>query len=429
MLPRRLGAYSPAWMDALCVSGELVWVGAGALGRTDGKVALYFREDAAALGPPPGARGRPEGDLHAAICERLRAGACFFTDLLAAEQTGGGGPAEQIAAAAPGEIQDALWDLAWAGMLTNDSFAVLRAGRPRPASLERHASRPRRSGGRFAARRTIGGASHPPGRWSLTEALFEGPFAADPAGRRRANAELLLERYGVLTRELVLSEGVEGGFAALYDQLSRLETVGAARRGYFVEGLGGAQFALPGAVERLRQARERPGATGRPGTPESLGTPARPGTPASHDTPARPDGPSTLVLAATDPAQPYGAALRWPAHARRSGRGGRGGGRGPVRVPGAYVVLVAGAPVLYLERGARGLLSLAGEPEQTPGVLAPVLAAALAALADAARQGLVGKLAIERVDGEPVLGSAIEGALIELGFSAGPRRLSLRAGS
>jgi ATP-dependent Lhr-like helicase len=399
VLPRRIGAYSPAWMDALCVSGELVWVGAGALGRSDGKVALYFREDAAALGPPPGRRQRPEGDLHAAICERLRAGACFFADLLAAESTGGGAAAQQIAAAAPGEIQDALWDLAWAGIVTNDSFAVLRAGRPRPASAqERHASHPRRSGGRFAARRGIGGAGHPPGRWSLTEALFEGPFAADPAGRRRANAELLLERYGVLTRELVLSEGVEGGFAALYDQLGRLETVGAARRGYFVEGLGGAQFALPGAVERLRAVRERP------------------------------EGRSALVLAATDPAQPYGAALRWPAPARRSGRGGRGGGRGPVRVPGAYVVLVDWAPVLYLERGARGLLRLAGEPEQAPGAATPVLAVALAALADAARQRLVGKLAIERVDGEPVLGSAIEGALIDVGFSAGPRRLSLRAG-
>jgi ATP-dependent Lhr-like helicase len=403
VLPRRLGAYSPAWIDALCLSGELVWVGAGALGRSDGKVALYFREDAPALGPPPGRQQRPEGDLHAAICARLRAGACFFSDLLAEHslvEAGG-------TAARPKEIQDALWDLVWAGVVTNDSFAVLRSGRPSPASIaQRHATRNRRSGGRFAARRGIGGASHPPGRWSLADALFEGPLAADRNGRRRANAELLLERYGVLTREQVLSEGIEGGFAALYEQLSALETVGAARRGYFVEGLGGAQFALPGAVERLREARLQ--------TPwGGAGTPS-----------PRPDGLSAIVLAATDPAQPYGAALRWPSYARRSGRGGRG----PVRVPGAYVVLVDWMPALYLERGGRGLLRLSPEREQPPGVLEPALAAALRALAQAARQGLLGKLAIERVDGEPVLGSAVQSLLIELGFSAGPRRLTLRAG-
>ncbi len=403
VLPRRLGAYSPAWIDALCMSGELVWVGAGALGRSDGRVALYFREDAQALGPPRGRVQRPEGSLHAAICERLRRGACFFADLLV-EPPGSGCEAE-IAAASPQEIQDALWDLAWAGVLTNDSFAVLRAGRPSPASPAVHRlGRGRRSGGRFSSRRGIGGASHPPGRWSLTDALFEGPLGVDPSGRRRANAELLLERYGVLTRELVLSEGVEGGFAALYDQLSRLETVGAARRGYFVEGLGGAQFALPGAVERLREVRI-----------EDAGAHAGQGGLPRH----------TLVLAATDPAQPYGAALRWPESARRAGRGGRG----PARVPGAYVVLVDWVPALYVERGGRGLLRLLGEPERAGGTVEPQIAAALAALADAARAGRAGKLAIERVDGEPVLGSALESVLTELGFSAGPRRLTLRVGS
>ena len=401
VLPRRLGAYSPAWIDTLCVSGELVWVGAGALGRTDGRVALYFREDAQALGPPPGRVQRPEGDLHAAICERLGRGACFFADLLVELP---GGAEAQIAAASPQEIQDALWDLAWAGVVSNDSFAVLRQGRPSPASAAvPHATRRARSGGRFASRRGVGGASHPPGRWSLTDALFEGPLAADPGGRRRANAELLLERYGVLTRELVLSEGVEGGFAALYDQLSRLETVGVARRGYFVEGLGGAQFALPGALERLREARIDD-------AHEHASTHTR-------------HGPFALVLAATDPAQPYGAALRWPESARRAGRG-----RGPARVPGAYVVLVDWVPALYVERGGRGLLRLLCEPEQANGTVEPQIAAALSALADAARAGRVGKLAIERVDGEPVLGSPLESVLTELGFSAGPRRLTLRVG-
>ena len=185
-------------------------------------------------------------------------GACFFTDLLVVLSSGDvGEPAR------PQEIQDALWDLAWAGVVTNDAFAVLRSPRLTPASQAiSHAARNRRSGGRFAARRGNAGAAHPPGRWSLTQALFAGPLSADPSTRRRADAELLLERYGVLSRELVLSEGVEGGFAALYDQLSRLETVGAVRRGYFVEGLGGAQFALPGAVERLREARPEYTCTG-----------------------------------------------------------------------------------------------------------------------------------------------------------------------
>jgi ATP-dependent helicase Lhr and Lhr-like helicase len=397
VLPRRLGAYSPAWMDALCSSGEIVWVGAGALGRSGGKVALYFREDAEALGPPPvptHTRSQAlETELHSAIFARLGGGACFFSDLLLA-----------LHSASPQEIQQALWDLVWAGAITNDSFAVLRAGRLTPASLaQRHDTRARRSGGRFASRRGVASASHPPGRWSLTQTLFDGPCAADPSARRRANAELLLERYGVLTREQVLSEGMDGGFAALYDQLSRLEAVGAVRRGYFVEGLGAAQFALPGAVERLRDMRldDAP-----PGRPQSGGQSALD---------------RVLVLAATDPAQPYGAALPWPRRARR------GGNRGPARVPGAYVVLVDWQPLLYMERGGRGLVRLISPAEGEQADMQQQVAIALAALAAAGRAGSVGKLAIERVDGEPVLGSPLESTLVELGFSAGPRRLTLHA--
>jgi ATP-dependent Lhr-like helicase len=418
VLPRRLGAYSPTWMDALCSSGELVWVGAGALGRSDGRVALYFREDVEALGPPPvPAHSRspvPETELHAAILARLAGGACFFSDLLSAlgsvsQPLGSVSPplgsvSPPLGSASPQEIQQALWDLVWAGTVTNDSFAVLRAGRPTPASpTPRHDARARRSGGRFASRRGAASASHPPGRWSLTQTLFDGPAAVDPSARRRANAELLLERYGVLTRELVLSEGIEGGFAALYDQLGRLEAVGAVRRGYFVEGLGAAQFALPGAVERLRDVRADDAPAGRPrhGERDGLGR--------------------VLVLAVTDPAQPYGAALPWPPEARRRGRG-------PARVPGAYVVLVDWQPLVYLERGGRGLVRLTGEAECEQVEVQEQMGRALAALAAAGRAGLVGKLAIERVDGEPVLGSALERMLVELGFSAGPRRLTLHAG-
>jgi ATP-dependent Lhr-like helicase len=373
VLPRRLGAYSSTWIDQLCASGELVWVGAGALGRRGGRVAVYFRDDAAAIGPPPGAgRGDRPGEAdHELVRGRLAAGPCFFSDLIAEIDA----PASALA--------EAVWDLVWAGEATNDAWAPLRAPRlsvtPRPS--------PRggggiRSGRRFASSARRGAGAQVQGRWSLTTAIFEP--APDPRARRRTQAELLLERYGILTRELVLAEGVSGGFAGLYDSLLALETIGVCRRGYFIEGLGGAQFALPGAVERLRSER-------------------------------RLDQAPPLVLAATDPAQPYGAALAWP---RRDEAGAEVGsaGRRPARVAGAHVVLVAAELALYVEQGGRGLQTFGDDPR--PG---------LAALADAVRAGRVGKLDLERIDGAPVLSSPLEPVLIELGFRAGPRRLTLTA--
>jgi ATP-dependent Lhr-like helicase len=190
----------------------------------------------------------------------------------------------------------------------------------------------------------------------------------------------MLERYGILTREQVLAEGVPGGFSAVYPELSQLETLGIARRGYFVEGLGGAQFALPGAVERLRALREDDGAP--------------------------------VVLAAVDPAQPYGAALRWPAR----------DGRTPTRVPGAYVVLTGGDPVLYVERGGRGLQTFVGADDAR---LAPALDALVAHVR--AGRSSIKRLALERVDGEAALTSPLGPALVELGFQEGPRRLTLSA--
>ncbi len=367
VLPRRVGAYSPAWMDQLCASGELVWVGAGALGRSAGRVALLFREDAGLLGPPP-AKGEPPAEpAHDVLRERLGRGAAFFTDLLA------------DAALAPEELQEALWDLVWAGEVTNDAFAPLRAPRLTLARAQRE--RARRSGGRRFASRRSGATAQVQGRWSLTAGLFRD--AADPGARRRAHAELLLERYGIVTREQVLAEGVPGGFSALYDSLSALETLGVARRGYFVEGLGGAQFALPGAVERLRAQRTD-------------------------------DGGEPIVLAATDPSQPYGAALPWPRRGEDDGR------KRPARAAGAAVVLLGGEPVLYVERGGRSLQTLAeaGDPRIVP---------ALGALAAHVQAGRLKKLALEKVDGEPVVGSALEPVLIEAGFRQGPRKLTLSA--
>jgi ATP-dependent Lhr-like helicase len=357
VLPRRLGAYSPAWLDELCTSGELVWVGAGALGRSDGRVALYFREDVRLAGPPP-ANAKleaPSGEVHEAIRERLAAGPSFWLDLLADLDH----PAE--------ELHNALWDLAWTGGVTNDAFSPLRAPRLRAVGS------PERQGRRFGRRRSVTGAAVQ-GRWSLTESLFAN--APGPGAKLRAQAELMLERYGIVTRETVLAEGIPGGFATLYSELGNLELLGTARRGYFVEGLGGAQFALPGAVERLRSLPEADG--------------------------------SYLLLAATDPANPYGASLPWPKLE---------GGRRPGRTPGAHLLLRDGEPVVFLERGGRGLLRLirieGGELE-----------AAMQALADAVAAGQLQKLAVEKLDGEAVIGSGHEEALIGAGFSRGPRKLT-----
>jgi ATP-dependent Lhr-like helicase len=286
----------------------------------------------------------------------LAAGALFWHDLV--EATG-----LEAELALP-----ALWELVWAGEVTNDSWQPLRAARryatPRPA-----AAPPRR---RFARARS-NTPSPTQGRWSLAGRLFPGEPDA------RALAELMLERQGIVTRDGARAEGVPGGYAAVYRELRKLETLGVCRRGYFVEGLGGAQFALPGAVERLR---EPPG--------EESG--------------------AALVLAAADPAQAYGAALPWPK---------RAGGRAS-RVVGALVVTLGGKPALFVERGGRSIIPLR-EPEEA------WLRPALDALVAHARRTGLKRLAVERFDGEPVTESDALSLLGEAGFVVGPRRAVLRA--
>jgi len=361
VLPRRLGAYSPAWLDELCTSGELVWVGAGARGRSDGRVALYFREDVRLAGPPPANAKleRSEGEAQEAIRERLAAGPSFWLDLVAELDF----PAE--------ELHNALWDLAWSGEVTSDAFAPLRAPKLRSVPANE------RGGRRFARRRSGGAGSAVQGRWSLTAPLFAD--APGPGAKLRAQAELMLERYGIVTRETVLAEGIPGGFSTLYGELGNLELLGTARRGYFVEGLGGAQFALPGAVERLRSLPEADG--------------------------------SLQVLAATDPANPYGASLPWPKPPS---------GRRPSRAPGAHVLLRDGEPLVYVERGGRSILRLVELGDED-------LASAMQALADAVAAGRLPKLGVEKLDGEPVIGSGHEQALLSAGFSRGPRKLTASA--
>ena len=349
VLPRRVPNYQPAWLDQLCATGELVWVGAGL-----DRVAVYFRDDAPVLGRLVAA-DPPEGEVPDRIRAVLGQGAEFWFDLLAAAEL----EAEQ---ALP-----ALWDLVWSGEVTNDAWTPLRAGRrygvPRPERRPRRFSR-RRSSGITATQ----------GRWSLADRLFRG----DPD--RRALAELLLERQGIVTRDSVRAEGIVGGYSAVYGELKALETLGLARRGYFVEGLGGAQFALGGAVERLRELRPREG-----------------------------EEPEALVLAAADPAQPYGAALPWPKLA---------GGRA-ARVAGARVVLLGGEPALFVERGGRSIVSLREPDEEW-------LRPALAALVEHVKTTGGKRLAVERFDGEPVGDTDLMPLLLEAGFLAGPRRAVLR---
>jgi ATP-dependent helicase Lhr and Lhr-like helicase len=433
VLPRRTGAYSQSWLDSLCASGELVWVGAGPSGRS-GRVALYFREDAPAIGPPSGlaaaraAAEPPGGREHELLRARLAAGPCFFTDLLAEVDA----PAEAL--------REALWDLVWAGEVTNDAWAPLRA--PLAASGTRaerassgslslaradRSSRPRAARSRFAGRHRRGGAqAQVQGRWSLAERVFRGgPEGVSGAvERRRTLAELLLERYGIVTREQVRAEGIKGGFAMLYDTFAQLETLGVCRRGYFIEGMGGAQFALPGVVERLRAT---PGSSG-----QARSGPARPVDRDIGDgfmrVGADAERPRTLVIAAADPAQPYGAALPWPKRDADDARATGTRAARPARVAGAHVVLVADEPVLYVERGGRSLLTL-GAGLSAHDIELPhgddPLRDALVALADAVRAGRLGKLALERIDGEPAIGSRLASVLVELGFHPGPRRLTL----
>ena len=222
VLPRRVPGYRPAQLDQLCASGEVVWVGAGLE-----RVALFFREDAPALGQP-GALPPPEGEAHDAIRAALERGALFWFDLLRATGL-------EAETALP-----ALWDLVWSGEVTNDAWQPLRAEPAVPAP------RPERRPRRFSRQRA-NAITATQGRWSTTAGLFAG----EPD--QRALAELLLERQGIVTRDGVRAEGVPGGYGAVYGELRKLETLGVCRRGYFVEGLGGAQFALPGAVERLRE--------------------------------------------------------------------------------------------------------------------------------------------------------------------------------
>ena len=426
VLPGRVTDYSPAYLDELCASGEVLWAGSGAIPGGDGWVTLAYADTAPLLLPPPD-ESLALTPLHQAVLDALAEGQALFfpalsdrvrstlsagpgsgPDLPAGTASGldarGGavtwaGAGERGSAAAkpegagwagggPGSLTDgdlaaAVWDLVWAGWLTNDTLAPLRAllgggggaHRAKPAAPRTRYRRP--------GRMTLPSRTGPPtlaGRWSRLPERD-----TDPTRRAAAVADALLERHGVVTRGAVAAEGVVGGFAAVYPVLAALEERGAARRGYFVEGLGAAQFAVPGAVDRLRALADEHRRT-----------------------------PGALVLAATDPASPYGAALPWPERVVAQ----EGTGHRPGRKAGALVVLVSGELTLYVERGGRTLLSFVDDDE--------ALAAATKALADAVHTGALGALSVERADGEAVFTSPLREALTSAGFRATPRGLRLR---
>ncbi|WP_374199617.1 MULTISPECIES: ATP-dependent helicase [Micromonospora] len=390
VLPGRVADYSPAQLDELCAGGEVLWAGSGAISGGDGWVTLAYADAAPLLLPPPD-DALARTPLHDAVLDALGDGqALFFRSL-----------SDRVGCTDDAALTAAIWDLVWAGHLTNDTLAPLRAAlggggahRSRPAAPRTRLRRP----GRVA----LPSRSGPPtvaGRWSR---LPERDL--DPTRRAAALADVLLERHGVVTRGAVVAEQVTGGFAAVYPVLSALEERGAARRGYFVEGLGAAQFAVPGAVDRIRALAD-PTASRGGGGQEAGGRGGGRG--------------GALVLAATDPANPYGAALPWPERAIDSGDGAApASGHRAGRKAGALVVLVGGDLVLYVERGGRTILSFADAPD--------ALAAAGRALADAVRTGALGAISVERADGEAVSASPLRDALTAAGFRATPRGLRLR---
>ncbi|RIL06815.1 MAG: DEAD/DEAH box helicase [Proteobacteria bacterium] len=353
ILPARVRDFEPRMLDERGAMGQIVWVGQGALGERDGKIALYRRDRAGLLvetSPVPDELGA----VHRAMLERLeQRGASFFAELLQAA-----GPATER------EVQGALWDLVWAGLVTNDTFAPLRALAVRGETRKR---------GKHAPTQATG-------RWSLVSTLAAPN--ADATRRAHARAVVLLDRWGVVARDALGVEAIAGGFSAVYPVLRAMEEAGKIRRGHFVDGLGGAQFAFAGAVDQLRAAR------------------------------ATPPSPEAVLLAASDPANAYGAMLPWPEP--RPQNGGQ-----PRRAAGATVVLVDGELALFLDRNARHLVSF---PSIGSGeALARAVGALRSLLLDRRRRAL----RIERIDGEPALDSPLRALFEHAGFRAEYKGLAL----
>ncbi|OBI12221.1 ATP-dependent helicase [Mycobacterium sp. E2327] len=377
VLAPRVRDYSPAMLDELLAAGEVTWSGAGSISAGDGWIALHASDSAPLTLACPAELDFT--DAHRAILDTLAGGGAYFFRQLAQDAIG------------ESELKTALWELIWAGWVTGDTFAPVRAlltgagARKRSAPAHRTRRPPRLS--RYSVAHAQHRSTDPAvaGRWSALP-------APEPDSTLRAHyqAELLLGRHGVLTRGAVAAEGVPGGFATLYKVLSTFEEAGRCQRGYFVESLGGAQFAVASTVDRLRSYtddvdQERPEYR-------------------------------AVALAAADPANPYGAALPWPASSAEGAR--------PGRKAGALVVLVDGELAWFLERGGRSLLTFTDDPAADR--------AAAVALADLVAARRLASILVERIDGTPALqphagepNPAAE-ALAEAGFARTPRGMRLR---
>jgi ATP-dependent Lhr-like helicase len=344
-------------LDALMAAGEVVWVGVESLGDRDGRIALYLTDHVARLARPRATAEReseePKGRA-ADVLEYLRKhGASFFAAIH--QGTGEGFPQETV---------DALWDLVWHGLVTNDTLHPLRALiRPNDSRSSR-----RTRGPSFRSRRLVPPTAE--GRWSAVNRASATKVSSTEW--TAATAQQLLTRHGIVTRETTASEGIAGGFSGVYQVLKAMEDAGRVRRGYFVAGLGGAQFALPAALDQLRSLREPP------------------------------EEPRAVILAATDPANPYGSTIKWPE---------REGGGGPTRTAGAVVVLVDGFLAAYLRRGERELLLFAREDEPLRSRLIRATARTLAELS--APRGMF----LSEIDGAPATTHRAVPLFVEAGFA------------
>lgn len=388
ILASRVVDYAPALLDELTATGEVMWAGHGTLPGNDGWVSLHLADNAPLTLPDH--EELETTPVHDAVVEALGGGGAYFFRQLSTT----------VGSTDDAALEAVLWDLVWSGRMSNDTLAPVRAltsgGRTTHRSRKpppRARISPRRGGPGRPRPGALPSRTGPPttaGRWSLLPELEQ-----DPTRRAHASAEGLLERHGVVTRGAVTSERVPGGFAGVYKVLAAFEDSGRCRRGYFVGSLGAAQFGVPGAVDRLRSFSREVGEESQ----------FRGGA---------------LTLAATDPANPYGAALPWPT-ADPSANGSTG--HRPGRKAGAMVVLVDGDVAVYVERGGRTLLTFTEDVD--------VLGPAMEALAGAVRQGALGRLTVERADGENILGtdersSTLRQALEGAGFIATPRGLRLR---
>jgi len=382
VLPARVRDYSPGMLDELTSAGEVVWSGAGSLPGNDGWVQLHPADFVIRAAGAQAAEPLDPDSLHATIAEALDGGGAFLFRQLT-ESLGARGPDDLDQAA----VAAALWDLVWSGRVSNDTFAPVRTlvGRGGAHKTTRPAPRARLHGRRVRSspRVALQGPPTVSGRWfSLAET------AGDPTSLQLARTEALVGRYGVVTRGSVMAEQTPGGFAAVYRVLRELEQTGAVLRGYYIETLGAAQFGAPATVDRMR---------------------------AHVIEDDRPTDAVALTLAATDPANPYGASLPWPERAADD----EGSRHRPARKAGSIVVLHDGHLVLYLERGGKKALVFDDDPAR--------LAAAARSLVSTVRARRISRLTIETSGGQPVSSSPLGEALLEAGFERSIKGVRLDA--